>query len=126
MSKTKIAREKEMVQRMIAIYCRGNGHGKEQLCAECAELAAYAHKRLEHCRFGEDKTFCKHCPVHCYNKEMRARIKRVMRYSGPRIMLYHPVAATEHLVLSLLQRVGGDKRKRTRKETREEKDGKAI
>lgn len=111
MSKTKIAKEKAIVHKMITLYCRGSGHGKGELCAECAGLAAYAFKRLDHCRFGEDKTFCKHCPVHCYNKDMKARIKSVMRYSGPRIMLYHPVAATEHLVLSLLERAGGGKGK---------------
>ncbi|MNC41678.1 hypothetical protein D3C75_904530 [compost metagenome] len=106
MPKTRIAREKEIVEKMIAIYCRGNGHGRGQLCPGCAELLDYACKRLELCRFGEDKKFCKHCPVHCYNKEMRAQIRTVMRYSGPRIMLYHPVAAVEHLVSSVMQRVG--------------------
>ncbi len=107
MPKTQIAKEKEIVEKMIAIYCRGSGHGKEQLCPECAALLAYAGKRLEHCRFGSEKPFCKHCPIHCYNKEMRAQIRTVMRYSGPRIMLYHPVAAAEHLVSTLRQRIAG-------------------
>lgn len=107
MPKTKIAKEKEIVGKMIAIYCRGSGHSREQLCTECAELLEYAHKRLDHCQFGEDKKFCKLCPIHCYNKEMRARIRTVMRYSGPRIMLYHPVAAMDHLLSSVMQRVGG-------------------
>jgi len=120
MGKTKMAKEKEIVHKMIAIYCRGSRHGKGQLCPECAGLAAYASKRLDHCRFGEDKTLCKHCPVHCYNKEMQARIRTVMHYSGPRIMLYHPVAAAEHLVWSLVQRAGGSKRQS------KEKGGKAV
>lgn len=110
MSKTKIVREKEIVGKMIGIYCKGNRHDNRRLCPDCAALLEYAEKRLEHCRFGEDKKFCKHCPVHCYNKDMRAQIRTVMRYSGPRIMLYHPVAAAEHLVSSLLQRVGGGSR----------------
>lgn len=109
MVNNKIAKEKEIVGKMIAIYCRGSKHGKGQLCPECTVLLEYAHKRLDLCRFGEEKPFCKLCTVHCYNKEMRAQIRTVMRYSGPRIMLYHPATAVEHLVSSIIQRAASKK-----------------
>lgn len=109
MARTRIAKEKEVVGKMIAVYCRGSGHGGEHgrgaLCPECAALMEYACKRLDHCRFGEEKTFCKHCPVHCYSREMKARIRTVMRYSGPRMMLYHPWTALGHLASSVVYKL---------------------
>ena len=35
---------------------------------------------------------------HCYKPEMRERIRQVMRYSGPRMITKHPVAAIRHLL----------------------------
>ncbi len=69
----------------------------EELCADCLELLEYAHKRLDHCKFGNEKTSCQKCQVHCYKPEMRERIRTVMRFSGPRMMLYHPIIAIRHL-----------------------------
>ena len=33
-------------------------------------------------------------------EEMREQIRRVMRFSGPRMLLYHPVLAVWHLICS--------------------------
>lgn len=67
------------------------------LCDTCRELEAYAHKRLTACKYGNLKTSCKKCPTHCYRKDMREKIREVMRFSGPRMMLYHPVEAIRHM-----------------------------
>lgn len=40
------------------------------------------------------------CKVHCYKPEVREQIRQVMRFSGPRMLLYHPVLAVWHLVCS--------------------------
>lgn len=93
---TKIEQEKKTVGQMIKIYCNGNHH-KEELCDECAALLEYAHERLDHCRFGENKKKCKVCPIHCYRPDMREAIRRVMRYSGPRMMIYHPIVAIKQI-----------------------------
>ena len=53
--------------------------------------------RLSRCPFGENKTTCRLCPVHCYKPEMKKRMQEVMRYAGPRMLLYHPTAACRHL-----------------------------
>lgn len=83
---------------MIAMYCRDH-HGRGgTLCAKCAELDAYAQKRLAQCTFGAEKPVCAKCPVHCYKPQMRARITEVMRYAGPRMMKRHPVLGMAHLV----------------------------
>ena len=92
-------REKKVVSFMIALYCRKNhGTRKGELCPECRELADYAVSRSDHCPFMETKTFCSNCRVHCYKPEMREKIKKVMRFSGPRMMLYHPVMAIRHVI----------------------------
>ena len=76
-------KEQETAGLMIKLYCRGV-HGGESLCDECRELLEYSKKKSDNCPFMEEKTFCSNCSVHCYNPEMRERIKKVMRYSGPR------------------------------------------
>jgi hypothetical protein len=97
---SRIASEKLIVEKMIDVYCQGHKHVQGELCPDCTELVQYAHNRLDLCQFGEDKGFCKVCPIHCYNREMRPRIREVMRYSGPRIFWYHPRMAASHLVSS--------------------------
>ena len=91
-------KEKEVVTLMIRLYCRKKHGTKTGLCTECADLAEYACDRSDHCPFMENKTFCSNCKVHCYKPDMREKIREVMRFSGPRMMLYHPVMAVQHLV----------------------------
>ena len=89
--------EKRTVRHMIELWCRAK-HGGNTLCKECQTLLDYSLARLEHCRFGEKKTKCHKCAVHCYRPEMRARIREVMRYSGPRMILYHPLEALRYMI----------------------------
>ena len=97
-AESKRRREKEMVSRMIALYCRKQHHSKGGLCPECAELAEYARQRSDKCPFMETKTFCSNCRVHCYKPEMREKIRAVMRFSGPRMLFSHPAAAIRHMI----------------------------
>lgn len=94
----KRAREKRMVSQMIALYCKKNHRTKNGLCPECATLADYARQRSDKCPFMESKTFCSNCKVHCYKPQMRAKIREVMRFSGPRMVFHHPVAAVRHVI----------------------------
>lgn len=95
---SKRRREKEMVAQMIALYCKKRHGGKKGLCPECQELLDYAQARSERCPFMETKTFCSNCRVHCYKPEMREKIREVMRFSGPRMLLVHPGAAIRHVI----------------------------
>ena len=89
--------EARTISAMIEIYCHAH-HGKRQgLCPECLELEEYALKRLACCPFGEHKPACADCRIHCYKPAMKERIRIVMRFSGPRMLLHHPVLAFEHL-----------------------------
>ena len=94
----RLTRERRTVSLMIAMYCRAHHAPAERLCTQCAELEAYALARIEKCPFGADKPTCANCPVHCYNPEMRERVRVVMRYAGPRMLLRHPVLALLHLL----------------------------
>lgn len=93
-------REKETVSLMIFIYCRKKHKTKEGLCKECQMLNDYARMRSDKCPFMETKTFCSNCKVHCYKPDMRQKIKEVMRFSGPRMLWYHPVMAVHHVISS--------------------------
>ncbi|MDO4651047.1 MAG: nitrous oxide-stimulated promoter family protein [Eubacteriales bacterium] len=97
--------EQETVTLMIEIYCRGLHGTKGALCPECAALQNYANTRTAHCPFMETKTFCSSCKVHCYRPEMRDKIRAVMKYAGPRMMLYHPIKAAAHAIETMKQRL---------------------
>lgn len=92
----RIRKEKMIVSQMIQIYCKRKHH-HEGLCEECQELNDYALKRLSHCQFGEEKPACAKCSVHCYRSDYRARIKDVMRFAGPRMLLHHPIESIKHI-----------------------------
>lgn len=85
-----------------AVYCRahhsgpracletaalaGSGVERHQLCAECRELLLYACERRIKCPL-DPKPACKHCPVHCYRPEYRAKVREIMRFSGRHLIL---------------------------------------
>lgn len=82
---------------MIRLYCRK----KEKntiLCENCTVLLVYACDRLDRCPFGERKTSCKHCTIHCYKPDMRERMRQVMRFAGPRMLIYYPFLALRHFI----------------------------
>ncbi len=93
-------KEKAIVEDMVTLYCRKvhKTPKKDRLCPECAEMLQYAKERSDRCPFMETKSFCVNCKVHCYKPEMREKIKKVMRYAGPRMIFYHPFTAIHHVI----------------------------
>ncbi|MDD3394746.1 MAG: nitrous oxide-stimulated promoter family protein [Anaerotignum sp.] len=89
---------------MIEIYCHRKHGTAIGLCEDCNNLLSYAFQRIESCPFMETKTFCSNCKVHCYNPTMREKIRQVMAFSGPRLLLVHPIAALSHLIHSKILR----------------------
>ena len=100
MTGTRIAEEKTVVEAMVRLYCKHH-HAGGDLCADCQQLLAYAHLRLDRCKFGERKGTCRKCPVHCYRTDMAARMREVMRWAGPRMLLHHPVMTIKHLLCEI-------------------------
>ena len=94
---SRIENEKAVVAKMIRLYYRRK-LGLLEPSTEELELLSYAERRLTHCKFGEQKPACKRCPIHCYRNDMRAKIREVMRWAGPRMIIYDPVAAIKHLL----------------------------
>ena len=97
----RIKNEKKTVEAMIRLYCRKH-EGNSELCPNCKHLLNYAMMRLDKCPHGNQKPTCKKCPIHCYRKDEREQIRRIMRYSGPRMILYHPLKALRHIWRELL------------------------
>lgn len=87
---------------MIEIYCRhhhaANIPAGNNLCASCRELYSYARQRTLKCPFGEEKPVCAKCRVHCYKPQMQEDIRKVMRFSGPKMITSHPLLAIGHLM----------------------------
>lgn len=96
-----MGREKKTVEVMIRLYCKDHYEGQKALCEECNELYEYAKMRLDMCPFQENKPSCNNCPVHCYQPQMRERVKEVMRYSGLRMVFRHPISAVHHAIVGL-------------------------
>jgi hypothetical protein len=92
----RLQRERKTVRLMVVMYCADH-HGGGGLCAACAELAAFADRKLELCPYGPDKPTCSNCPIHCYRPKPREMMQEVMRYAGPRMLKSHPVLAVMHL-----------------------------
>jgi hypothetical protein len=88
---------------MIRLYCRDLHGARQELCTGCQSLQDYAWQRLDKCPFQEGKTTCAKCPIHCYRADMRAQVRTVMRYAGPRMLFRHPVMAVQHLLDGLRQ-----------------------
>jgi hypothetical protein len=96
--KNRIEREKIIVLSMIRMYCSSKHKSEEALCTGCASLWNYVKKRLDKCRFGQEKPVCKECIVHCYESAKREQIRLIMRWSGPRMVYRHPEYAIIHVM----------------------------
>lgn len=94
----RLQREYTTFTTMSTMYCKTHHSGKNTLCSDCKELLSYAKKRLECCPFQEKKSTCGKCNIHCYKKSMQKKVKKVMSFAGPRMILSHPVMALRHLI----------------------------
>jgi len=100
----RINRETKTISTLVTLYCK-NHHDESGggICDECNHIQEYAVKRLQKCPFIENKPTCAKCLVHCYNKDMQNKVKQIMRYSGPRLLLSHPILAIRHLIDGKIQ-----------------------
>ena len=100
----RLHREKVTLRKMISLHCRRlHDPQADPLCLGCQELESYAHQRIARCPFGAKKPTCARCTVHCYQPEKRDAIRQVMRYSGPRMLVHHPLLTLQHMIDALLR-----------------------
>lgn len=91
--------KKDTVSKVVFLYCRKNHLSpKGELCEDCKALLTYAHKRADHCPHIEKGTACRKCKTPCYSPDMKEKMRIVMGWGGPRMMLYHPVVAIRYLI----------------------------
>lgn len=57
-----------------------------RLCPDCAALVSHAIEKRRKCPL-DPKPACKHCHIHCYGKDYRAKIREIMAFSGKRLIL---------------------------------------
>lgn len=88
-----ISEEIFLVGKMIDLYYQGD---KTEKTIPADRMHSYATKRLQHCRFGEAKTTCQKCPIHCYQPTYRQQMKQIMGYAGPRMLWHHPILTLRH------------------------------
>lgn len=106
----RITREKNTIEVMIRMYCGRHHETDSYLCDECRQLLDYAEERLQRCPFKGDKPTCANCTIHCYKHNMREKIRKIMRYSGPRMVYRQPVLAFYHLIDRWRRLKGGTER----------------
>jgi len=96
--KNRYEREIYSLKVMIKFYCNRK-HNIAGLCDSCSKVQDYALQRYHHCPYGNAKPVCSVCPVHCYRPDMRAEIKKIMRFAGPRMLWNYPLIAFDHMFL---------------------------
>lgn len=96
----KPAEDRRTVEAIGQIYCKGNHGGAERdsggLCAECREAIELTIRRAEACPHGHTGN-CEDCHTHCQHGRAQENIKRMMRYSAPRMAYRHPVMTFRYL-----------------------------
>ncbi len=94
----KLATEFKTVKAMVEVYCHDHHGTKDALCSECRELLDYAEVRLDRCPYGEENRRNKASNPPAINPNLKEQMRLVMRYSGPRMLLKHPILAVRHLL----------------------------
>lgn len=92
----RMIREKKTIGYMVELYCKKHHETNGDLCPECRQFQEYAFLRLDKCPFQEKKSTCGKCLIHCYRPDMKEKVKVVMRFSGPRMLLHHPALGLHH------------------------------
>ncbi len=95
--KTRIDREKQTVGAMIRLYCKLKHGSNGGLCGDCQFMWDYVQLKLGKCPFHDDKPTCLNCTIHCYKPAEKEKIREIMKFTGPKMLLYHPLLAMFHL-----------------------------
>ena len=93
-----IKREKKAVEFMVGIYCNAKHKTRGSLCFECSGFLEYVKDRLDNCPYREGKTACGRCGLPCYEPDKKIKGMTVFTYSGPRMLVRHPILAVQHFL----------------------------
>jgi hypothetical protein len=97
------------LESLIELYCKAeHGSRLSGLCMDCSDLLRYSLDRYDACPYKKNGRLCSICEVHCYKGEYRGKIIEVMRFSGPRLVFYHPFLALRYMFLIIRNKVSGN------------------
>lgn len=97
-------RDRKTIEAIGAIYCKAH-HGKEaqkaatsspKLCPQCSEVVEYAMARTKRCPNNHEGN-CADCEIHCFNGSMREKVRAMMAYAAPRMLVKHPIMTIRYL-----------------------------
>ena len=101
LEKGALKREAVLLEAMVRDFCKRHHNDPKGLCDDCRAFLVYALTRLACCPYGEKKPTCAKCKIHCYRAQEKDSVRAIMRYSGPKMMLPHPLLTLEHLIKNL-------------------------
>jgi hypothetical protein len=94
----RLERENKTIKAMIDIYCKKNHHSTLGSCGSCGKIYDYASYRIDRCPHKNSKPACTKCEIQCFSNKMKEEIKKIMRFSGPRMLIYHPILSLFHYI----------------------------
>ncbi|KAF0249083.1 MAG: hypothetical protein FD167_1507 [bacterium] len=94
----RLERENKTIKAMIEIYCKKNHKSNIGSCSECRQIYDYASYRITRCPHKDNKPACTTCEIHCFSLKMKEEIKKIMRFSGPRMLIHHPILSLFHYI----------------------------
>ncbi len=94
----RLDREKETVKKIIQLHYKQIESEAVNDFKEYKNLIDYAFERLDNCPYGDNKPICARCEVHCYKPEMRDKIRTIMKKSGYKMIIHHPVLLLQHIL----------------------------
>ena len=89
-----------LIGKFVQIYCR-DCHGADRrdsfplpsgldsilICPECVRFMEYVVEKRIKCPLEFEKPSCKKCRIHCYAAAEREKIRKIMAYSGRKMIL---------------------------------------
>lgn len=90
-------KKKKTLNFMFDIYKKSHPQRKEDL----DELKSYAFTRIDKCPNVEEGIYCNTCKIHCFKEDEKEEMRKIMKFSGPRMMIYHPILAMDHLISTI-------------------------
>ncbi len=102
--------EKRLISEMIAYYCqKKHGSAAGRPWEGCLKTEGYAHPRLGPRPVTGDKNLFSPCAGHRYAPRRGGRIREVMRYSGPHMLIRHPLLVVRHALTGMQNKNTGKK-----------------
>lgn len=96
----RIQRDLRTLQAIGSIYCRAHHADRPKnsagMCAECSATISFTHDRAANCPNNHQGN-CQDCAIKCNRGNQQQRIRAIMAYAAPRMMVRHPLMTLEYL-----------------------------